>query len=212
MIALISRHQRCVQEGKVREDPIVHSLMQIDPSSQGSSIYYQGREVRGFLEGYENILEKFGGVRKYFSKFGGARKHFFNFGGVQKHFPKYCGKYKNKSCIPKTFIEFINFHGFSISDVRFLKNFRLRRATSTSRTLSQQFFHAAGLFYLRCTPFRMKIYACGRKFPYYTRRFLNLCMYPDKRYCLQKVLQRLHTLLMCVNSRFGCTSMYQRNI
>ena len=24
---------RCGQEGKVREDPIVHSLMQIDPSS-----------------------------------------------------------------------------------------------------------------------------------------------------------------------------------
>ena len=30
---MISRYQRGGQEGKVQEDPVVHSFMQIDPSS-----------------------------------------------------------------------------------------------------------------------------------------------------------------------------------
>ena len=92
----------------------------------------------------------FWGVRKCFGKIWGAtkiyfkicrgvRKHFCKFGGVRKYFPNYNERYESRSGIPKTYSVLTNFHGFSMSDLRFLKKFRLWRATSTFNTFSPSF-------------------------------------------------------------------------
>ena len=52
---------------------------------KGSSIFFRSRDVRGFLGGYENILENLGGM-KIFRKFWGGMKIFRKFWGGTKIF------------------------------------------------------------------------------------------------------------------------------
>ena len=106
--------------------------------------------MRGFFWGYENFWGKFGGrgVPKYFPIFGGVWKYFCDFGGGYENIFQNLGGYENKSRIPRMLIRFIELKRFLLSDMKFLKNFRLRRAKLTPDTSLENFRrrHASFVF------------------------------------------------------------------